>query len=111
MGTEVEIKDGLCTGLLRGPLLHGLAKAEAIKYLHNNRGWGGKTIYTYSDSYKDLPMLLDSDIATAINPDKKLRKIALAKNWKICDNKLFTDRAFYQLFSNSKSIVLQLNKK
>jgi HAD superfamily hydrolase (TIGR01490 family) len=111
IGTEVEVKDGLCTGLLRGPLLHGRAKAEAIKNLNINRGWGNKTIYTYSDSYKDLPMLLDSDIATAVNPDKKLRNIAKEKNWEICDNKLFTDKVVYQLLSSPKNIISHLMKR
>jgi hypothetical protein len=111
IGTEVEVKDGLCTGLLRGPLLHGRSKAEAIKNLNINRGWGNKTIYTYSDSYKDLPMLLDSDIATAVNPDKKLRNIAIEKNWEICDNKLFTDKAFYQIFASSIKIITQIIRK
>jgi HAD superfamily hydrolase (TIGR01490 family) len=111
LGTEVEIKDGLCTGLLKGPLLHGSAKALAIKELYLKRDWCSKTVYTYSDSYKDLPMLLDSDVASAVNPDKKLRKVAFINNWQIYDNKLFRDKPLYQLIYNFVKISLAACKK
>ena len=75
------------------------------------RNWGSKTVYTYSDSYKDLPMLLDSDVASAVNPDKKLRKVAFINNWQIYDNKLFSDKPFYQLISNFVKISLASCKK
>ena len=37
----------------------------------------------YSDSIVDLPFLQAAGFAVAVNPDKKLRQLALANNWKI----------------------------
>jgi phosphoserine phosphatase len=42
----------------------------------------------YSDSVHDLPLLSFAKVSTAINPDKKLRKIALDRGWLIDDSRL-----------------------
>jgi HAD superfamily hydrolase (TIGR01490 family) len=39
LGTVAEVRNGIYTGHLDGPPLHGLAKAEAIRAIAANRAW------------------------------------------------------------------------
>ena len=58
MGTVAEHVDGVYTGRLVGDMLHGPAKAEAIKALAAREGLDLSRCSAYSDSYNDLPMLV-----------------------------------------------------
>ncbi len=73
MGTVAEHVDGVYTGRLVGDMLHGPAKAEAIKALAAREGLDLSRCSAYSDSYNDLPMLTMVGTPIAINPDAKLR--------------------------------------
>jgi phosphoserine phosphatase len=68
-----------------GDLLHGPAKAEAIKALAAREGLALETCSAYSDSYNDLPMLSLVGDPCAINPDSKLRSHAREQGWRIRD--------------------------
>ncbi len=57
MGTVAEHVDGVYTGRLVGDLLHGPAKAEAVRALAAREGLDLARCSAYSDSYNDLPML------------------------------------------------------
>ena len=57
MGTVAEHEDGVYTGRLVGDMLHGPAKAEAIKALAARESLDLSRCSAYSDSYNDLPML------------------------------------------------------
>ncbi len=85
MGTVAEHVDGVYTGRLVGDLLHGPAKAEAIKALASRESLDLSRCSAYSDSYNDLPMLSMVGDPCAINPDAKLRSYARAKGWRIRD--------------------------
>jgi len=39
----------------------------------------------YSDSFSDLPMLESVGLPAAVNPDRRLRRIARERNWPILD--------------------------
>ncbi len=73
MGTVAEHVDGVYTGKLVGDMLHGPAKAEAIKALAEREGLDLAQCSAYSDSHNDLPMLTLVGDPCAINPDPKLR--------------------------------------
>ena len=73
LGTVAEHVDGVYTGELVGDMLHGPAKAEAIKALAEREGLDLSRCSAYSDSYNDLPMLSLVGDPCAINPDAKLR--------------------------------------
>jgi HAD superfamily hydrolase (TIGR01490 family) len=79
MGTVAEHVDGVYTGQLVGDLLHGPAKAEAIKALAAREGLDLARCSAYSDSSNDLPMLSLVGDPCAINPDTRLR--AHAQDW------------------------------
>ncbi len=85
LGTVAEREDGVYTGLLVGDLLHGPAKAEAIKALAAREGLDLAQCSAYSDSYNDLPMLSLVGDPCAINPDGKLRDHARSAGWRIRD--------------------------
>jgi HAD superfamily hydrolase (TIGR01490 family) len=85
MGTVAEHKDGVYTGALVGDMLHGPAKAEAIRALAAREGLDLGLCSAYSDSYNDLPMLTMVGDPCAINPDAKLRNHAREQGWRIRD--------------------------
>jgi HAD superfamily hydrolase (TIGR01490 family) len=85
IGSEVEVENGRCTGALAGPFLHGEEKAAAVATLAEARGWDPAAIHAYSDSFRDLPMLLLASVPNVVNPDSKLRRFAESRNWPIHD--------------------------
>ncbi|MGH3661388.1 MAG: HAD family hydrolase [Micromonosporaceae bacterium] len=86
LGTVAEIDDdGTYTGHLIGDLLHGDAKAEAVKALAAREGLDLTRCSAYSDSYNDLPMLTTVGRAVAVNPDSALRREARHKGWEVRD--------------------------
>ncbi len=85
LGTVAETVDGVYTGRLVGDLLHGPAKAEAVRALARREGLDLSRCSAYSDSANDLPMLSLVGHATAINPDAELREYARESGWEIRD--------------------------
>jgi len=85
MGTVAEHVNGVYTGQLVGDMLHGPAKAEAVKALAAREGLDLARCSAYSDSANDLPMLSLVGDPCAINPDAKLRAHAKEAGWRIRD--------------------------
>ena len=85
LGTVAEREDGVYTGRLVGDLLHGPAKAEAVKALAAREGLDLARCSAYSDSFNDLPMLAMVGDPCAVNPDAKLRAYARGQGWRIRD--------------------------
>jgi HAD superfamily hydrolase (TIGR01490 family) len=85
LGTVAEHEDGVYTGRLVGDMLHGPAKAEAVKALAAREGLDLARCSAYSDSFNDLPMLSLVGDPCAINPDARLRAKARAMGWRIRD--------------------------
>ena len=85
MGTVSEHVDGIYTGKLVGDLLHGPAKAEAVKALAVREHLDLERCSAYSDSFNDLPMLNLVGDPCAINPDSRLRDHAKEQGWRIRD--------------------------
>jgi HAD superfamily hydrolase (TIGR01490 family) len=85
LGTVSEHVDGVYTGRLVGDMLHGPAKAEAVKALAEREGLDLSRCSAYSDSYNDLPMLSLVGDPCAINPDTKLRDYARKQGWRVRD--------------------------
>jgi HAD superfamily hydrolase (TIGR01490 family) len=85
LGTVAEHADGVYTGRLVGDLLHGPAKAEAVRALATREGLDLHRCSAYSDSYNDLPMLSLVGDPCAINPDAKLRAHARELGWRVRD--------------------------
>jgi HAD superfamily hydrolase (TIGR01490 family) len=85
LGTVAEHVDGAYTGRLVGDLLHGPAKAEAVRALAVREGLELERCAAYSDSANDIPMLSLVGYPCAINPDARLRAHAKERGWQIRD--------------------------
>jgi HAD superfamily hydrolase (TIGR01490 family) len=85
LGTVSEAVDGVYTGALVGDVLHGEAKAAAVRDLARREGLDLSRCSAYSDSINDLPMLSLVGRAVVVNPDSALRAEAKARGWEIRD--------------------------
>jgi HAD superfamily hydrolase (TIGR01490 family) len=85
LGTVAESRAGVYTGRLVGTVLHGQAKADAVRELATRLGLDLSRCAAYSDSINDLPMLSLVGRAVAVNPDSALRSEARARGWEIRD--------------------------
>ncbi|HET8589577.1 MAG TPA: HAD-IB family hydrolase [Nakamurella sp.] len=85
LGTVAETRDGVYTGRLVGELLHGPAKAAAVRGLAAREGLNLRRCTAYSDSVNDAPMLSVVGTAVAINPDAALRDLARKRGWQVRD--------------------------
>jgi HAD superfamily hydrolase (TIGR01490 family) len=85
LGTIAESVDGVYTGRLIGDVLHGEAKAAAVRGLAIREGLDLAQCSAYSDSINDLPLLLLVGRPVAVNPDSALRGEARQRGWEVRD--------------------------
>jgi HAD superfamily hydrolase (TIGR01490 family) len=85
LGTVLESEGGQYTGRLVGEMLHGPAKAHAVRALAAREGLNLRRCTAYSDSANDVPMLSVVGTAVAVNPDGSLRETARKRGWEIRD--------------------------
>ncbi|BCM68470.1 MULTISPECIES: HAD family hydrolase [Streptomyces] len=77
-------EDGCFTGEVEY-YAYGPTKAEAIRELAASEGYDLDRCYAYSDSATDLPMLRTVGHPHAVNPDRALRREALARGWPVLE--------------------------
>jgi len=83
LGTVAETRDGVYTGRLVGGLLHGEAKAAAVRALAAREGLDLARCSAYSDSANDLPMLQLVGHPHVVNPDSSLLAEARQRGWPV----------------------------
>jgi HAD superfamily hydrolase (TIGR01490 family) len=82
IGSTCEIEAGIYTGRsLRAA--HGKGKAAALRELAAERGYDLAASTAYSDSHTDLPFLEAVGNPVAVNPDRRLREVALDRGWRV----------------------------
>jgi HAD superfamily hydrolase (TIGR01490 family) len=74
--------DGRYTGELER-FCSGEDKVAAIRALADSRGLDLAGSFAYSDSVTDLPMLEAVGHPVAVNPDRALLRVALARDWEV----------------------------
>ncbi len=76
----VDSKQNLChiTSIMQGE-----DKALCVKEIAEKLSIGKDRITAYSDSFLDLPLLLEAGTPVAVNPDRKLRRYCLQHQWSI----------------------------
>lgn len=85
IATRPEIDDeGKYTGAI-GFHAYGPGKAEAMRELAVRASISLPESFAYSDSFTDLPMMEAVGHPVAVNPDKDLREIAVARGWEILE--------------------------
>lgn len=76
---------GRATGEVVPPLIAGAEKVEAIKRLCREHQASLAEAKAYSDSFSDTPMLESVGHPVAVNPDRRLRRVAAERGWPILD--------------------------
>lgn len=82
IATEMVVEDGRYTGEI-GFYAYADNKAAAVRALADKNGYDLASCVGYSDSATDIPMLEAVGQAYAVNPDRALRREALARGWPI----------------------------
>jgi HAD superfamily hydrolase (TIGR01490 family) len=90
LGSRAETREGRFTGRLERRLL-GQAKADAVVGFAASECLDLSASIAYSDSYTDVPFLEVVGSAVAVNPDRRLRRIAADRGWPVRN---FSARAF-----------------
>jgi HAD superfamily hydrolase (TIGR01490 family) len=80
--TELEVKDGLLTGLPVGRICFDEEKALRLMSYCEANNFSPDQSWYYGDSISDLPALKKVGHPVCINPDFKLKKTAKLRNWK-----------------------------
>ncbi len=85
IGTELEVIKDKFSGRIIPPFCFGQGKAEKLRNFLSERNLkiNFKESFAYSDGIFDLPMLELVSNPVAVEPDKKLLKIAKNKGWQI----------------------------
>ena len=85
-GTDPEVQEGCYTGKVLGKPNFGEEKVRKIENWLGDRSLI-ETV-AYSDSINDLPLLNFSSKAVVLNPDSKLREVAVSLGWEIDDSRI-----------------------
>lgn len=79
--TQLELKNGVYTGKIEGNSVYGENKVRKLERFLADKRYG--EIHGYADHFSDIDLLEFVDVAYAVNPDRKLRRIAESKGWRI----------------------------
>ena len=82
IATRMQIEDGKYAGEIEY-YAYGEEKATAIRALAEEMGYDLDRSFAYSDSVTDVPMLEAVGHPHAVNPDKELRRQAIANGWPV----------------------------
>jgi HAD superfamily hydrolase (TIGR01490 family) len=83
IGTRIESVDGIFTGALLGPVMHGAHKADAAGRLAGEKHVRLADCWAYSDSRNDIPLLELVGHQQVVNPDAALARYAQARGWPV----------------------------
>ncbi len=83
LATRLEIQNGRFTGRLVEPPCHGEGKVFWAERYAETYGLDLTQSYFYTDSIRDLPLLERVGHPVAVNPDRRLRRVAKARGWPI----------------------------
>ncbi len=84
IATQLAISEGRYTGEIDF-YAYAENKASAIVELAEQRGYDLTRSYAYSDSITDVHMLEVVGHPHVVNPDKELRRLAVAQEWPVLD--------------------------
>ena len=88
IATHLAERDGVLTGELAGPPIADERKAELVREYADRHGINLAGSFAYTDSHGDLPMLDCVGHPAAVNPDRRLRRLAAGRGWRVEEWKL-----------------------
>ena len=81
--SETEVKNGILTGNLTGKICMGIEKkVRAERYCVQN-SFNLSDAFCYGDSITDKYIMSVTGNPVCVEPDKKLKKLAIKNNWRI----------------------------
>lgn len=81
--TQLEVKDNRLTGSVIEPLCFGEGKIFWARQYAEQHGAQLNDCTLYTDSYTDRPLLELIGQPVAVNPDRRLRRLAQQRGWPI----------------------------
>jgi HAD superfamily hydrolase (TIGR01490 family) len=81
--TELEVQEGILTGAYIEPCCYGEGKVHRAEAFAAEHDIDLQQSYFYSDSFSDLPMLERVGEPRVVNPDPRLRRKAVERDWEI----------------------------
>jgi HAD superfamily hydrolase (TIGR01490 family) len=84
---SMEFSNGAATGRIAPPLIAEREKVAALRRLIKARRADASLSKAYSDSMSDVPMLESVGLPSAVNPGRRLRRVAQERGWPILDLK------------------------
>lgn len=81
--SDLETRDGICTGRMSEPPLAQKRKAAAVAEYIATHGLDRAACSAYADSLDDIPMLSEVGHAHAVNPGSALARVADRRGWTI----------------------------
>lgn len=85
ISNRLEFDNGVATGGVIAPLLAEQEKVNAIRRYCAEYNVDAARAKAYSDSFSDLPMLEVVGSPAAVNPDRRLLRVALERGWPVLD--------------------------
>ena len=79
------VRDGLHTGESEGELCFGPGKLRCAELYARQHGVSLSECTFYTDSYSDLPVLEKVGAPVLVNPDRRLRREAKARGWRVVE--------------------------
>ncbi len=83
VANSLELRSGVATGRLVPPVVAEQGKAALIERICTDLGAEASESKAYSDSSSDLPMLEVVGHPAAVNPDRRLKRVAKARGWPV----------------------------
>lgn len=81
IATRYGERDGTYDGTFDGPFVWGRGKLEAVRAWAGAAGVDLSESYAYSDSFYDAPLLGEVGHPVVVNPDPRMRLLAIARRW------------------------------
>jgi HAD superfamily hydrolase (TIGR01490 family) len=88
IATHLVERDGLFTGEIDGPPIAEERKGQLVREYADKHGIDLAQSFAYTDSHGDLSMLECVGYPVAINADRRLRRLAARRGWRIEEWKL-----------------------
>jgi len=83
LSTRLEVIDGRFTGRVIAPACYDEGKLILARDYAARHGIDLAQSYFYSDSHRDLPLLEAVGHPVAVNPNRRLARLAAARGWPV----------------------------
>jgi HAD superfamily hydrolase (TIGR01490 family) len=85
VSNRLVYEDGIATGEVVAPLIAEHAKVAAMTDVLAESHCDRSRAKAYSDSFSDVPMLEAVGSPAAVNPDRRLKRVAAERGWPVLD--------------------------